>query len=345
MATLTAPTAKSANTEHVVDVVPPKIELSPHSENGNRTVLAEAKVQDNVVVSVVAKVAAAKPVAKSPPVTVAVQTPVHVPAPAPVPVSTPMPMFAPITAPVTVPIPAPTVAPVHRLTTPSPPASTDVRPTSAIGSVQPSSIAIKPPTAEKKSISPNADSAADMRHEATTLVEQGRLVEAYEKYRDILAFYPRDVKAREGLVNVMLQQGDWGDAQNVLKEGMGLVPENFGFAQQLARLHTEQGNNENALELLLRNRENGKSDADYLGFLAAVYQRLARPIQARETYGEALRLRPMDGRLWTGLAISFEAENNWAAARDAYSHVRASLNVDEKLIEFAERRQAELINK
>lgn len=316
VAALTAPTAKSANAEHVLDVVPPEIEFPTPSGEGNRTVLVEAKVQDNVVTSVeTAPIAALAPQREG-----ALQSP---------------------------PADVPSAKPVAKLPPPlpSPLASTDVRPAFAIGSVQPSSIAIKPPTAEKKSISPNADSAADLRHEATTLVEQGRLVEAHEKYRDILGQYPRDVNAREGLVNVMLQQGDWGDAQNVLKEGMRMVPENFSFAQQLARLYAEQGNDENALELLVKNRENGKFDAEYLGFLAAMYQRLARPVQARETYGDALRLRPMDGRLWTGLAISFEAESNWAAARDAYSHVRASLNVDEKLIEYAERRQAELINK
>ena len=240
--------------------------------------------------------------------------------------------------------PAAVLPPAQAFSVPSSvPALVQAKPSAAIGFAAP--VPSRNAGFEKKPAGNNSDVADDIHRDAAALFEQGRLAEAYEKYRDALTHDPRHVKAREGLVTLLLQQGSAEEAQEVLYEGINAVPGHFAFGQQLARLYAEQGKNEKALALLESSRELGKSNADYLGFLAAIYQRSGRSAQAQETYMQALALRPLEGRWWAGLAISYEAENKWGAARDAYAHVRASLNVDAKLADYAEKRMAALAGK
>lgn len=240
----------------------------------------------------------------------------------------------------------PAIAPVLAAAAPptvAPPTVIESRPPAAIGAVPAAPFSTV--GVEKKSVGISADVGEDLHSEAAAFFEQGRLAEAHAKYRDVLAHDPSHIRAREGLVNMALQQGNWEEAQELLYEGIGVVPGHVGFSQQLARLYAEQGNNEKALTVLESNREAAKANAEYVGFLAAVYQRLGRPTQAREAYAQALALRPLDGRLWTGLAIAYEAEQNWSAAREAYTRVRTSTNLDQKLSEYAERRLVALSNK
>lgn len=198
---------------------------------------------------------------------------------------------------------------------------------------------------EKTPVSTSKEVTEDIYREAVALQEQGRVAEAHEKYRDALAHDPRHIKARERLVDLLLQQHQWPEAQSLLYEGINAVPDHVLFGQQLARLYAEQGNNEKALTVLENSRELARSNADFLGFLAAIYQRLGRFSEAQDAYIQALELRPLEARWWTGLAIAYEAEKNWAAANDAYDRVRTSLNADPKLIDYAEQRLAALARK
>ncbi len=198
---------------------------------------------------------------------------------------------------------------------------------------------------EKTPVSTSKEVTEDIYREAVALQEQGRVAEAHEKYRDALAHDPRHIKARERLVDLLLQQHQWPEAQSLLYEGINAVPDHVLFGQQLARLYAEQGNNEKALTVLENSRELARSNADFLGFLAAIYQRLGRFSEAQDAYIQALELRPLEARWWTGLAIAYEAEKNWAAANDAYDRVRTSLNADPKLIDYAEQRLAALSRK
>lgn len=186
---------------------------------------------------------------------------------------------------------------------------------------------------------------ADSYREAILFQEQSQLPEAIKKYHEALAQDARHIKARERLTDLLMKQGQLLEAQDLLYEGINLIPEHVLFSQQLARLYIEQGNDEKALSVLENSRELAQSEADFLGLLAATYQRLGRFTQAREAYTQALELLPLEGTWWAGLAIAYEAEKNWSAARDAYNRVRASLNVDPKLIAYAERRLITLADK
>lgn len=211
-------------------------------------------------------------------------------------------------------------------------------------SVSEKEIVSPPPLAsgniEKKPTVVNNEVAEGVYRQAVELQEQGRVTESHEKYRDVIAVNSRHIKARERLVESLLQQGLWAEAQQILYEGVAAVPDHYIFAQQLARLYVEQGNNEKALALLENSRQFAQSNAEYVGLLAAIYQRLGRFAQAREAYTQALSSRPLEGRWWAGLAIVYEAEKNWVAASDAYNRVRTGLNVDQKLVDYAEQRIA-----
>ena len=128
----------------------------------------------------------------------------------------------------------------------------------------------------------------------------------------------------------------------LLQEGLAINPANIGYAMLLARIHVERGDPASALALLQKFETAARSNAEYHGFVAALYQRLGRHIEAVEQYQGALRLTPGMGAWWVGLGISQEALSRPKEATESFRRAKGTANLNAELVAYVDRRLQQL---
>ncbi len=203
-----------------------------------------------------------------------------------------------------------------------------------------------PPRIEKKVRRESVPDTAEAAYrDAATKLRQGRVREAERGLLAALNQEPLHVGARELLLGIMLQEGRWSEGQQLLEQGLALVPDHYPFARLAARIYIEQGNDAKALAVLEGARVYAGGDPEYLAFLGTLYQRQRRHAEATKAYRDALALRPQEGKWWLGLALSLEATEDWGPARDAYTRARGGERLDPKLERYIEQRMAAIKNK
>lgn len=186
-----------------------------------------------------------------------------------------------------------------------------------------------------------AERAEGHYRRAFALLKQGQAAKAEEELHAALAAHPGYAPARELLAGLLLQRGHAQEAQTLLEEGVKLGPEP-SLARLLARLLVERGADDAALAVMEAARSAAGRDAEYLSFLATLYQRAGRHAEAIAAYTEAVGLRPADGRAWLGLAISLEAQQQRSEAARAYERALASSGLDGRLRQYAQQRLEKL---
>ncbi len=188
---------------------------------------------------------------------------------------------------------------------------------------------------------PAARAENDFR-EATELLNQGRVAEAIDGYMAALRQDPGHAAARQALVSLLLENRRIGEAQQFLQEGLNLHPERTAYAILLARIQVARGDVKGAHELLRKYAGGAANDAEYHAFDAALLQRLGRHKEAVASYQAALRLAPRTALWLMGMGISLQAENDEAAALDAFQRAKAAGGLSPELIAFVDQRMKQL---
>ena len=188
---------------------------------------------------------------------------------------------------------------------------------------------------------PAARAEHDFR-EATQLLNQGRVAEAIDGYMAALRQDPGHAAARQALVSLLLENRRIEEAQQFLQEGLNLHPERTAYAILLARIQVARGDVKGAHELLRRYAGGAANDAEYHAFDAALLQRLGRHKEAVASYQAALRLAPHTALWLMGMGISLQAENDQAAALDAFRRAKAAGGLSPELIAFVDQRMKQL---
>ena len=189
------------------------------------------------------------------------------------------------------------------------------------------------------------DKAETEYRQAVNLLQQGRASDAEKHLKSALEISAEHTGARELLSGLALQRGHWREAEQILEQGVEKVPAYYPFAQLLARVYVEHGADQKALTAMEASRQAGAGNADYLGFLAALYQRVGKHQEAIATYTEAIKLAPVEGRSWLGMGISLETIQNWNAAGEAYQRAIDTGALDDNLLNYARQRLTAVKNK
>ena len=193
-------------------------------------------------------------------------------------------------------------------------------------------------------ITPRERAESEFRR-AMSQVNQGRMAEGMEGLRAALGADPAYELARQTLIALLLESRRTDDAAGLLQEGLAINPANIGYAMLLARIRVERGDPKSALALLQKFEtpdKAGAASADYHGFLAALYQRLGRHVEALEQYQGALRLAPGMGAWWVGLGISQEALARPKDAAESFQRAKGTSNLNAELLAYVERRLKQL---
>jgi MSHA biogenesis protein MshN len=172
--------------------------------------------------------------------------------------------------------------------------------------------------------------------------QQGQLKEAADGYQLALQLDPSHVLAREALVSVLQESKRYSDAENVLKEALGMDEKQTHYAMLLARLQVERNALPLALETLERSLPYAERMADYQAFMAALMQRQGRHKEAIPYYQKALQLSPASGLWLMGLGISLQAELRKEEALDIYKRAIDVRNLSPELEAFIEQKIKEI---
>jgi len=178
--------------------------------------------------------------------------------------------------------------------------------------------------------------------EGYTRLQHGDRAGAETAWREGLAHDPRHIASREGLVGLYLSQGRRVEAGELLAAGVNYHPGYGQFALLAARLQVENGETAAAIATLEGALESRSQGADFLAFLAALYQRQKRFDKSVTAYQHALSQQPGNGTWWMGLGISLEGAGKPLEAIAAYNEARSSGNLPPRLMQYVEGRLAAL---
>ena len=137
-----------------------------------------------------------------------------------------------------------------------------------------------------------AQMAENEYREAANFLSQGRLAEAQDSFRQALTHNPAHIGARQGLFGLLLDAKRNADAEQLLRDGLKLNPNQSGFAMALARLQLDRGDANGAIDTLQGSAAGAQNSPDYLAFYAALLQRQSRHREAAEQYQAALKIAP-----------------------------------------------------
>jgi len=223
------------------------------------------------------------------------------------------------------------------------PARGDAGKRAAAAPVKPAADGATNPEIQKQVRDPTQRELAEHEYrKAVDMLDQGRLADAESGFQAALNLYPEHLRARQGLLGLLVQGRKLEEAERVLEEGVRLSPGQTGFSMTLARLQADRGDNAGAIATLQRGLAHAQGSAEYAAFLAALLQRQGQHEEAIEQFHAALRLRPGSGIWWLGLGMSLQAANHPAAAQEAYRQARATGNLQPDLAALAEQRLKQL---
>lgn len=223
-----------------------------------------------------------------------------------------------------VPAAVPEVAPA-----PAPPA-TDVSPAATIPAAstpaaapRPAAVVAQAPVetmaVEKTARAPTPQQQAEIEYQqGVRALRGGNHAAAESAFRAALRADNEHLLARETLAAMLLGAGRLIEADEVLEQGRRFFARNPTLALLLARLRMEQGQNAAAVTILEQSLHVASARADYLAFLAALYQRELRYNDSVESYGRALALQPQQASWWVGMGISLENAGRREDAIKAY---------------------------
>lgn len=177
---------------------------------------------------------------------------------------------------------------------------------------------------------------------ALMLLQGGQMAEALQQLLGFLEQNPAAHQSRETLAKLLLAQQALAQASTVVDQGLEQVPNYAPFKKIKARLLMQDGEAAQALALLRNVPPSVVADTEYHELLATLYQQSNYHQQAIAAYQELLRTDRNQGRWWTGLGISLEAQNQGADARASYQAALQSPNLDANLRRFVQDRIANL---
>ena len=179
---------------------------------------------------------------------------------------------------------------------------------------------------------------------AVGLVNQGRVAEGMEAFRQALQIDPAHETARQTMVALQIESKRYDDAMQTLGEGIAASPKSIQFVMLLARLLVERNDAAGALAVLDKHGAGAEANPDFRAFRAALQQRMGRHAEAIEEYRAALALSPGAGQWWIGLGISQQAQAQGKDALESFRRAKGAGNLTPELASYVDQRIRQLQN-
>ena len=178
----------------------------------------------------------------------------------------------------------------------------------------------------------------NLYRQSVTFLQQGRVAEAQDALYKSLEANARNLKARQSLVGLLVESKHDEEANQLLKDGLKLSPEQSGFSMALARLQVESADNKAARDTLELGLSYAGDDADYHAFYAALLQRDEQHDAAIQHYLTALQTNPAMPTWLVGIGISLQVQGKLNDATAAFQRARDTGQLTPQLTQFVESR-------
>lgn len=159
--------------------------------------------------------------------------------------------------------------------------------------------------------------------QAWELIQDKHLAQGLLKLELILAKKPDFKMARQSLASLLIQQGRYADASQVIHEGKRLHLNDNTFVMMEARMLFAQNKLNEAEKLLQQSHPPLDKNLDYYALLAAAFQKNNKPHEAAALYEKLVSAQPNQASWWLGLGMSREALGDKNATIEAYQQALA----------------------
>lgn len=160
---------------------------------------------------------------------------------------------------------------------------------------------------------------AERYQDIQNLLAQNKIDEAIPKLHLFIGDFPNHLQAREMLVSLLIKEGRFQKANDVLAAGLNKFQGYIPFIKLKAHILIKQNEINTAIDLLQRHISNiDTNDIEYLAMLAALYQKQGQFMQAAGLYDQLTKIQPQKTIWWIGLGTSLENAGQKNAAREAY---------------------------
>jgi Flp pilus assembly protein TadD len=184
-----------------------------------------------------------------------------------------------------------------------------------------------------------ADQAASQTYEESALLaQQNRLPEAIASLQALLKKMPTFIPARRLLMNLLIQQQKYDEAEKVLQIGLKQQPGASAFILGLARIQISRAQYNVALTTLQSINPPLQGNSNYYGLMAGLYERLGQPQRAIDLYQQLLVQYPDKAVWWLGLGVCLEATGRSEEALAAYQRAGGSGALNPQLQEYVNNR-------
>lgn len=122
---------------------------------------------------------------------------------------------------------------------------------------------------------------------------EGKYTKALSMFRKILTLEPNDHHALWQMGEIYIEQEQWEDAQVFIEKALKLSPDNPKYYISLADISLAKNDMQTALKYMEKIVALRPKNISYLMALGELYEKLARPEDAKMTYFKVLEIDPL----------------------------------------------------
>lgn len=184
--------------------------------------------------------------------------------------------------------------------------------------------------------------ALDLYHKGQRALDEGDLSTAARRFRESLSLDRDLMSARRGYARILVVTGRPQRAQDVLAQGLDIIPDDLATARMLARIARDNDDAETAIEALEAIRPPADSNETHLrSHLADLYRRTGQYDEAASVYAQLRRAEPAAAEWILGEAITQDRRGALDSADQAWAALLEHDDLDERVRTYARnRRQA-----
>lgn len=178
--------------------------------------------------------------------------------------------------------------------------------------------------------------AQSLYKQAADLAATGHVRQAADLALDALKADPTYSDVRQFAVSLLYEQQRLAEAEALARDGLALSRQQAQLAYLLARMMTDRGSSQEALDLL---DQQATLSADGHGLRAGILSQMGNFKRASQDYQSAVMQQPDNSLWWLGLGVALEALGQSTEAKRVYAKAQSlglersdlSAFVDQKL--------------
>lgn len=174
--------------------------------------------------------------------------------------------------------------------------------------------------------------------EARAMLNDGRLLEAEAKLKQLLKQKPSNVVARELLIGLLDRSGRTAELEKQLEVALRFYPNRESLVLLKARSELQNKKAEMAIERLERLMLKKKAGLQTITMLAPLYQQTSQYEKSVTLYQQLVKKKPANATYWVGMGIGLEALGKNKPAIKSYSNALQLTGLDYSLQQYAQQR-------